>query len=247
MADGTLNPSDRGVVDRPKPIVYVVEDQAGARDDLLSLIAQRDYRCQAFATAEEFLAAGPPNRPACLVLDYRLPGVAGLELQDRLLATPDALPIIVTTGHADVPAAVRFMERGDVTLLEKPFLAEQLLDAVDRAIAHDTVSRRVRHRFESISRSVNLLSQRERTVLQAIVSGQLNKSIARTLDVSVRTIEGDRAKIVDKFGAETTGEVVGKFAQYSLMTELGYRSDPTHGEGAPAPSTDPRGLAEGAK
>ena len=109
-----------------------------------------------------------------------------------------------------------------MTVLEKPYQADDLITAIDRAVEHDQLHVRIRRRFEQISVAVSQLSTREKTVLQAIVEGQPNKAIARSLDVSVRTIEGDRAKIVEKFSAETTGEVVGLYAQYNLLTELGY-------------------------
>lgn len=212
---------------RPRPTVYVVESQPNVRESIANLVNDRGCRCQTFATAEEFLAAGAAHRPGVLLLDYNVPGLGGRDLQDRLAKQYDAVPIIVTLGHADVPAAVQFMERCSVTILEKPYQPEQLVAAIDEAAELDVVQSRIRRRFEEIGAAVEQLTSRERTVLQAIVAGQLNKAIARSLDVSVRTIEGDRAKIVEKFSAETTGEVVGKYAQYSLLAEMGYGSHST--------------------
>lgn len=206
----------------PRAMVYIVESQPHVRDTVAELVAQRGYRCQTFASAEDFLAAGPTPRPGVLVLDYNVPGVNGRDVQDRLAGQHEPTPIIVTIGQADVPAALQFMERCAVTVLEKPYQADDLIAAIAKAIEHDHTHVRIRRRFEQVSAAVSQLSTREKTVLQAIVEGQLNKAIARSLDVSVRTIEGDRAKIVEKFAAETTGEVVGLYAQYNLLTELGY-------------------------
>lgn len=209
--------------------VYIVEDDTPGRESLVETLQQRGYRCRAFASAEEFLDAGKLSRPGCMVLDYRLPGINGLELQAKLAesnAGGDALlPIIVTTGYADVPTAVRFMEQGAVTLLEKPYQVSQLTMAIDSAIEMDHVLSRVRKRFERISKAFQALSNREQEVLHAIATGKLNKSIAKVLKVSVRTIETDRAHIIKKFNAETAGEVVGMYTEFSLLSEMGYRVD----------------------
>lgn len=209
-------------VPSPRATVYIVETQPHVRDSIAELVTLRGYRCQTFASADDFLAAGPTPRPGVLVLDYNVPGVNARDVQDRLAGQHEPMSIIVTLGQADVPAAIQFMERYAVTVLEKPFQADDLIAAIAKAIEHDHTHVRIRRRFEQVSAAVSQLSTREKSVLQAIVEGQLNKAIARSLDVSVRTIEGDRAKIVEKFAAETTGEVVGLYAQYNLLTELGY-------------------------
>jgi FixJ family two-component response regulator len=219
ILNGTTEGAEANV---PRTTVYIVESQPHVRESIADLVTQRGYRCQTFAAAEDFLVAGGKVRPGVLLLDYNVPGVSGLALQDRIANEHDSVPIIVTIGQADIPAAVQFMERCAVALLEKPYQAEELVAAIGKAADQDLVQSRIRRRYEQIGAAVEQLSTREKTVLQAIVEGQLNKAIARSLDVSVRTIEGDRAKIVEKFAAETTGEVVGLFAQYSLLTELGY-------------------------
>lgn len=211
-----------GKPEGPNATVYIVESHPDVRESLAGQIAGRGYRCQTFAAAEDFLAAGAASRPGVLLLDYDVPGVSGRDLQDRLAGQYDAVPIIVMIGRADVPAAVQFMERCSVKFVEKPLDPEKLIEEINEAAANDAIHTRIRRRFEQIGSAVEQLSTREKTVLQAIVEGQLNKAIARSLDVSVRTVEGDRAKIVEKFAAETTGEVVGLYAQYRLLTELGY-------------------------
>lgn len=208
--------------ERVRATVYVIDGAAANRGELAALMEGHGFRCVAYASAEDFLAAGLAGRPGCVVLDYNLPGLRGRDVEDRLARHALTVPVVVTIGQADVPAAVRFMERCSVTLLEKPFGPEQLVAAVEDAVRHDLLHSRVRSRFEEIGAAVDQLSPREKSVLQAIVAGQLNKAIARTLEVSVRTIEGDRARIVEKFSAETTGEVVGKYAQFCLLSELGF-------------------------
>lgn len=206
----------------PRATVYIVESQTHVRDSIAELVIQRGYRCHTFASAEDFLAAGTTPRPGVLVLDYNVPGVDGLALQDRFADQLEPMAMIVTIGQVDVPAALQFMERFAVTVLEKPYQGQELVEAIAKAADYDLTQVRVCRRFEQVGAAVSQLSTREKRVLQAIVEGQLNKAIARSLDVSVRTIEGDRAKIVEKFAAETTGEVVGLYAQYNLLTELGY-------------------------
>jgi two-component system response regulator DctR len=222
MLETIRDSEETAEVERPRATVCLVDANEASREAIAALLEVRGYTLRAFASVEAFLAAGATSRPGCLILDYDLPGVSGREVQQRLSERSRTLPVIVTLGTADVPAAVRFMERCTVTLLEKPFQSERLLAAVEEAVELDTIQSRVRRRFEEIGAAVEQLSPRERTVLQAIVAGQLNKAIAKALEVSVRTIEGDRAKIVEKFHAETTGEVVGKYAQFSLLAELGY-------------------------
>ncbi len=213
-----FNPSPTGM---ENSLVQVIEDDAAIRETVAAMLTDRGFRYEAFGSAEEFLASQPATPPACLLLDHKLPGINGLQLQQRLLESSHRLPIVVISGQIEVPEAVRFLQQGATTLLSKPFRADELLAAITAAIELSKVRDKVRQRFDQIGASVEQLTPREKTVLQAIVAGQLNKAIARALDVSVRTIEGDRAKIVDKFGAETTGEVVGKYAQYSLLSEIG--------------------------
>lgn len=204
--------------------VYAVENDAAAREALEALVQPLGYRFRPYASATEFFSHASSARPACLVLDYSLPGVNGPALAQQHAEMIDPLPVIITADQTDLPMAVRLLCQTSVTLLEKPFRAEQLTEAIRQAIEKDSVRCGVRRRFDKISEAVHQLSSRETQVLQSIVAGQLNKSIARNLNVSVRTIEGDRARIVDKFGAETTGEVVGKYAEYRLLAEMGYSS-----------------------
>ncbi|MEQ8849506.1 LuxR C-terminal-related transcriptional regulator [Botrimarina sp.] len=204
--------------------VYAVENDPAAREALEALVQPLGYRFRHYNSAAEFFSNAPTGRPACLVLDYNLPGVSNPQIAQQHAEMIDPLPVIITADQTDLPMAVRLLCQTAVTLLEKPFRAEQLTDAIRQAIEKDAVRCGVRRRFDRISEAVDQLSSRETQVLQSIVAGQLNKSIARNLNVSVRTIEGDRARIVDKFGAETTGEVVGKYAEYRLLAEMGYRS-----------------------
>lgn len=201
--------------------IGLIEANASVRDGVVATLASRGYRVRSFGSAEEYLTTDEAGRIDCLLIGYRLPGMSSLELQRRLTAGPDAPPIVAMSDPADVPAAVRLLDGGAISLVQTPFRAEELAAVVARAIDWGAVRRRVANRFVEIGASVERLSPREKTVLQAIVAGQLNKAIAKQLDVSVRTVEGDRAKIVNKFGADTTGEVVGKYAEYQLLAECG--------------------------
>lgn len=209
--------SDQDHAYQETPLVHLIETDPSTRETVCEMLRQGGFDFQAFSSTEEYLA-NPTTESACLLLDYRL---AKVDFQQRIAEKQNPLSIVLIGGEDELAETVRFLEQGAATLLTKPFEANQLADTVRRAIESGTIRAKVRARFEEIGSSVDQLSAREKTVLQAIVSGQLNKAIARSLDVSVRTIEGDRAKIVDKFNAETTGEVVGKYAQYSLLSEMG--------------------------
>lgn len=203
-------------------VVQVIEGETTTRDTLVAMLTEQSYACQAFESAEAYLASPVPSQRACIVLDDQLQRINGSSVQQRLVDRASAMPLVVITNGAELPIAMRFMEREATSVITKPFTTSNLATAVARSIQLSEVHRRVRDRFTRIGASVERLSPREQTVLKAISEGQLNKAIARSLDVSVRTVEGDRAKIVEKFQAETTGEVVGKFAQYTLLTEIGY-------------------------
>lgn len=199
--------------------VGLIESNPAVREAMVSALASRGYRVRTFGSAEDYLTAESAGRFDCLVLGYRQPGMSSLALQRRLAAVPDAPPIVATSDPTEVPAAVRLLDGGAISLVQTPVRPEELAAVIARAIDWGAVRRRVANRYIQIGQSVERLSPREKTVLQAIVAGQLNKAIAKSLDVSVRTVEGDRAKIVSKFGADTTGEVVGKYAEYRLLAE----------------------------
>jgi two-component system response regulator FixJ len=188
--------------------VIVVDDQDSIRNSLRALLESADFRVLDHATAAAFLAAGPPEPGACLLVDIRMPGMTGLELQEELVRRNTALPLIVMTGHADVALAVKAMKAGALDFLEKPFDDAVLLDVVQRALAMGrrntddiTASRIARER-------IALLTPREREVMERLDLGESNKLIAYALGISSRTVEIYRANVHDKLGARGLADVV---------------------------------------
>jgi two-component system response regulator FixJ len=188
--------------------VIVLDDQKSIRDSLRALLESADLRVLDYATATAFLAAGPPEPGACLLLDIRMPGMTGLELQEELVRRNTALPLIIMTGHADVALAVKAMKAGAMDFLEKPFDDEWLLAGVRRALAagrrktdDTTVARAARER-------IALLTPREREVMGRLEMGESNKLIAFALGISPRTVEIYRANVHDKLGARGLADVV---------------------------------------
>lgn len=211
-----MTPTDR------VPTVFVVDDDAAVRQSLVLLIRSMALPVAAFESAQDFLARGDPGHPGCLVLDIRMPGMSGLELQDELARCAFSLPIIFITGHGDVAMAVRAMKNGAVDFIEKPFSDQVLLERINRALEEDRTRRQVREDRAEIVRRVETLSPREREVMERIVAGQANKVVAIELGLSERTIEIHRAKVMTKTGARSLAELV------TMVTRLEpARSGPT--------------------
>ena len=189
-------------------LVYVVDDDASVRTAIGRLLRSVGLEIQLFASATEFLAFTRPERPGCVVLDVRMPRLSGLDLQQELAAAGAALPIIFVTGHADVPMSVRAMKAGAVDFLPKPFHDQDLLDAVQRAIAADRERRRHESELAAVRNVYETLTPREREVLSYVVSGALNKQIAGSLGTSEKTIKVHRARIMDKMGVESLADLV---------------------------------------
>lgn len=192
------------------PLILIVDDDEAMRRSMAFLLASVGLQAQCHADAAEFLAACPPGpyqRPGALILDVRMPGMSGLELQRRLNDSGFALPILIVTGHGDVPMAVQALKAGAFDFIEKPFKEQYLLDAVAAAIhhSHDTLARRTRQR--SIAERLARLGRREREVLDGILAGKLNKVIAFELDLSVKTVEAYRASIMHKMQAGSLAEL----------------------------------------
>ena len=189
-------------------VVFVVDDDAPVRHALSMLLASVGYRVETYPDADSFLNAYRSNSPACLVLDVRMPGLSGLELQDRMIARGVLLPIIFVSGHADVAMAVRAMRRGAFDFLEKPFNDQALLDRINEALRH---ARQLREQGESkreIRARCNALTQREREVMERVVRGDMNKVIAADLGVSERTVEIHRGHVMEKMKARSLAELV---------------------------------------
>ncbi|GAB4481164.1 MAG: oxygen response regulator transcription factor FixJ [Burkholderiaceae bacterium] len=189
-------------------VVYVVDDDEAVRDSLQWLLEASAYRVATFDSAEAFLASFDPNAIACLILDVRMPGMSGLELQDELLARKLNLPIIFITGHGDVPMAVSTMKKGAVDFIEKPFDQTALKSLVERMLAHarETAAAAERHRLNQAL--LARLTPREQQVLERIVAGRLNKQIADDLGISIKTVEAHRANIMDKLRANTVADLM---------------------------------------
>ncbi|MGA3237389.1 MAG: response regulator [Bryobacteraceae bacterium] len=189
------------------PIVFVVDDDYRVREALSSLIASVGLRVTAYGSAAEFLEAEKPDAPACLVLDLQLPGPSGLELQ-RELADGSGPPIIFITGHGDIPSSVRAMKAGAVEFLPKPFGDQELLAAIDAALALDRKGRRERAELAELQKHYALLTPREREVLPFVVAGLANKQTAAELGASEITIGVHRGQIMRKMGARSLAELV---------------------------------------
>jgi len=192
----------------PKPTVFVVDDNAAVRDAIRWLVEQVGLNVKAYATAHEFLAAYRPGMRGCLVLDIRMPGMSGIELQEKLAREGAHLPVIIVTGHGDVPITVRAMKAGACEFLQKPFNDQTLLDAIQSALDRYRQIWEQEDRQSQTSRSLATLTPREREVLEQLRRGKLNKVIAADLGLSVRTVEGHRARIMEKMGARTLGQLI---------------------------------------
>jgi len=194
------------------PLVFVVDDDASIREALDNLIRSVGFRVQVFASAQEFLNSKLPEGPRCLVLDVRLPGLSGLDLQRELAAANVQIPIIFITGHGDIPMSVRAMKAGAVEFLTKPFRAQDLLDAIQQAIERDRVSQLERTELAELRGRFDSLTPREREVMQLVVAGLLNKEIAAQLGTSEVTVKFQRRQAMHKMGAESLAQLV-KMAQ----------------------------------
>ena len=190
------------------PIVFVVDDDPLIRDGLRSLIKSVGLHVETFGSSREFMQRKPSDAPACLVLDVRLPGLSGLDLQRELNESNIQIPIIFMTGHGDIPMSVRAMKNGAQEFLTKPVRGRDLLDAVQQAIARDRAARRERANMADSRTRFDSLTPREREVLDLIVAGLLNKQIAGELNIGEVTIKTHRAHIMQKTQAESLAHLV---------------------------------------
>lgn len=189
-------------------IVYVVDDDPAVRDSVSALVNSAGLRVQTFPSAEAFLQEYKPDKPGCLVTDLRMLGMSGLDLLETLQKSESPLPAILISAYADVPAAVRAMEAGAVTLLEKPCRNDQLVQAIHKALERDAAQRGTRTLQQDIKRRLATLTPEEYEVMQRMVAGKLNKVIANELLISLRTVETRRHKVLEKMKADSLAELV---------------------------------------
>ena len=192
----------------PQQIIYVVDDDEAMLDSMTWLLEGEGYKVACFDSAAAFLGAWRSSLRGCIVLDVRMPEMSGLELQEKLDSIGSHLPIIFVTGHGDVPMAVGALQRGACDFIEKPFHNEDLLARIERALELDSQIAARQQRDNAIARRLDQLTQREREVMQLVVAGKLNKQIADELDISMKTVEAHRARVMEKMGVRTLAELV---------------------------------------
>jgi FixJ family two-component response regulator len=202
-----------------EPMVFVVDDDASVRESLSSLFRSVGLRVELFSSAQVFLKHQRPNGPACLVLDVRLPGLSGLELQRELGTHGNAIPIVFITGHGDIPMGVRAMKQGAVEFLTKPYRDQDLLDAVQQALERDRVELKLRTELVELRARHDSLTEREREVMALVARGMLNKQIASELGTTEITVKIQRASAMKKMQAISLADLV-RFAQ-----KLGIEAD----------------------
>ena len=203
---------------KPESIVYVVDDDESVREAIQSLIRSVGLHVEAFASAQDFLRSKRPDLPGCLVLDIRLPGFSGLQLQRKLADADIRIPIVFMTGHGDIPMTVKAMKAGAVEFLTKPFRDQDLLDAIQQAIETDRSARRERSLTDDLRERYESLTPREREVTRLVVSGLLNKQIAGELGTSEITVKTQRGQVMQKMGADSLADLV------RMAERLGVRS-----------------------
>ncbi len=192
----------------PSQCVYLVDDDPQIRIAMQALLDSVGLRNEVFASADDFLKKESEHHAGCLVLDIRMPGLGGLELQDELIARKNTLPIIFITGHGDVPMAVEAMQKGAIDFIQKPFRDQELLDCIHKAMKSDLERRDVLERRSKVENCLSALTNRERQVLDLVVTGKPNKIIAYELGVSQRTVEIHRSRVMEKMQARSLADLV---------------------------------------
>jgi FixJ family two-component response regulator len=198
----------RGNSSNARPTIFIVDDDAAVRDALKLLLRSVGQAVETFGSAQEFLDAYSEDRPGCLVLDIRMPGMSGLELQQKLNEKHSILPIIFISGHGDVPMAVEAMQAGAVDFIQKPFRDQDLIDRINQALEKDSANRAALGERNDIRRRLETLTPREREVLDLVVHGKANKVIAGDLKLSQRTVEIHRARVMEKMQASSLAHLV---------------------------------------
>jgi FixJ family two-component response regulator len=201
------------------PLIHVVDDDSSMRSALLLLLGEAGFEAHGYSSTGDFLMQSLPDRPGCLLLDLRLPGPSGLELQEALQRQNIMLPIVFLTGHANVASSVRAMKAGAIDFLTKPVKRDILLDAVQRALARDATHRTAREEADRLNVRFASLTPRQREVFNRIVAGKLNKQIADELDIAERTVKREREQVMAKLDANSAADL-------GRLAELLHRSTP---------------------
>ena len=199
------------------PTAYVVEDDESIRTLWTWLMESNGIAVRTFNSASDFIASYQPGAPGCLVLDLRLPGMSGLELQEHLKRNRIEIPIVFVTAHGDVRTAVTAIKEGAVDFIEKPFSYRQAVSIVEKAFERDAANRERRAQHARVAGRIALLTERERAVLQRVIEGKQNKIIADELDLSIKTVEFHRANLMEKMGVGSVAELVQLTLGFSLM------------------------------
>ena len=189
-------------------IVYVIDDDAQTRESLKNLMRSVGLQVEVFASAQDFLRSKRPDVPACLVLDVRLRGLSGLDLQKRMAEAKIEVPIIFITGYGDIPMTVQAIKAGAVEFLTKPFRNQELLDAIQQALERDRTTREQQAKNDELYARYDSLTPREREVMTLVVAGLLNKQIAGELGTSETTVKNHRHQVMEKMGADSVAELV---------------------------------------
>jgi RNA polymerase sigma factor (sigma-70 family) len=206
-----------------KPIVHIVDDDDPFRTSLLRLLREHDFEVKGYASTGDFLLHRPSDRHGCILLDIRLPGPSGIELQAVLRDQGVYLPVIFITGHAEVDTCKVAMKAGAVDYLEKPIEPDALLNTIGRALALDEREREFRKARDALQSTFSSLSRRERQIFDLIISGRLNKQIADDLGIAERTVKGQRASLMEKLGVKSATDL-GRFAE-KIYTDKERRAD----------------------
>ncbi len=198
----------RELTDVLDPTVFIVDDDAAVLDSVAELVTSVGLSAATFRSAKEFLDSFSPDRPGCLVLDVRMAHTSGLVLQEELNAIDARLPIVFISGHADISIAIRAIKAGAIDFVQKPYHDQQLLDAINEALRRDAETRQAADNNEVFTKGLAALTDREREILEHVVRGLSSKSIARTLDISYRTVELHRGHIMDKLRVHSVAELI---------------------------------------